>query len=414
MHSQILHTREHCTDSSLTPEELVCLAKEENKLVDSIDHRAGSFKAGYFVGLSWMIERQRVLQISPKLDNETQKLDYLRLLSESLKHPEALTHGKDLFEIQFDQPSIEIRQQDDLITPLIVVYFLQTVQTIVRKGLKKGYYHVERNLQSAVKGKVLVAQTVKQNVLKNRALHTICSYDEFGINHSENRTIKKALLFVFRYLNMNRASYESLFPVLDFILPAFEKVDEHIGIKEIKRARKNPFFSEYSSAVDLSIMILRRFGYNLNTVNGDIETKTPPYWIDMTKIFEFYVLGKLKEVLGNKDIIFQAKANYGDLDYLRTTVGQELVIDAKYKRIYQSDQYDIKNIRQLSGYARDGKVLKTLSIPKADWGNAYLNCLIVYPDQNAPSTLMGRKLLEKPITHFEKFYKIGISLPTIQ
>ena len=70
---------------------------------------------------------------------------------------------------------MKIDQEQDLLTPLLVVQFLRIVKEIVRKGLKKSYYKVAQNLYGKVKGKILVAQTIKQNVLKNKALNTVCS-----------------------------------------------------------------------------------------------------------------------------------------------------------------------------------------------------------------------------------------------
>ena len=82
------------------------------------------------------------------------------MLFSCLKHPEVAQNTEGLFEIKFENPFIEIEQKQDLLTPLLVVQFLQVVKSIVRKGLKKSYYKVERNLNARVKGKVLVAENV--------------------------------------------------------------------------------------------------------------------------------------------------------------------------------------------------------------------------------------------------------------
>ena len=115
------------------------------------------------------------------------------MLFSALKHPEVAKHTEDLYEIKWKDSPIEISQQQDLLTPLLVVQYLSLVKEIVRKGLKKSYYKVERNLHAKVKGKVLISQTIKQNLLKNKPLHTYCSFDEFGLNNLENKLLKKAL-----------------------------------------------------------------------------------------------------------------------------------------------------------------------------------------------------------------------------
>lgn len=47
--------------------------------------------------------------------------DYLKMLFGCLKHPEVTKEVKELFEIKWDKPEIEIDQKQDLLTPLLVV-----------------------------------------------------------------------------------------------------------------------------------------------------------------------------------------------------------------------------------------------------------------------------------------------------
>jgi 5-methylcytosine-specific restriction enzyme subunit McrC len=414
MPERIIHINEHQFSSSLSEEELITLLKEPNKLIESVDIPNKRFQTGYFIGLNWLADTGKVLYVTPKLDSASKQIDYLSMLSESLKHPEIIKYADDLFKIEFDKPSIKINQQQDLITPLVIVYFLQVVQVIVRKGLKKGYFKVENNIFGKVKGKILVSKTLKQNVFKSKNLNTVCSFDDFGLNHPENRILKKALLFLQRYLKMSQHRDEGLEAVLNFILPAFEKVDENISINEVKSVRHNPFYSEYSKAVELAIIILKRFGFNINFIKENEEIEVPPFWINMPLVFELYVLGKLKDALGRKDVIFQSGANYGELDFLRITMGKETVIDSKYKPQYKDGRYEIEDIRQLSAYARDTGTLRKLSISPSEWGHTVIDCLIVYPDQTAESSLTENRLFAKPVKQFEKFYKVGISIPEIQ
>lgn len=413
MPNEFIHTSEHATISSLSEEQLVCLLKENNKLIASVNLSEKCFQTGYYIGLSWITMKQKVLYITPKLDNDEQSIDYLKMLSMCLTYPEILKHGDDLFEIQFDQPTIKIKQQEDLITPLLIVYFLQLVQAIVRRGLKKGYYKTKNNLFATVKGKVLVSDTVKSNVFRNRALNTFCSYEECSANIPENRIIKKALLSILRYLKINTNSDRDLSSILNFVLPAFENVNENIKTSEVKFTRHNPFYSEYSKCIDISIMVLKRFGFNINFIKENEEVEIHPFWINMPKIYEMYVLGKLKEALGRNHIIFQADGNYGELDFLRTTPGKEMVIDAKYKPQYKTEGYLIEDVRQLSGYARDLGTLRKLQIAKKDWNKTVLDCLIIYPDQLANKDINPKDLLKTPIPQFIKFYKMGLSIPII-
>ncbi len=413
MLSQIISTYEHCTIDSLSEEVLVELLKQQPKLIDLINLKDKSFKTGYFIGLDWLVNTGEALYVKPKLDKNSNPTHYLKILGLCLNHPEILVHTEQLFEIEFDKKPIKINKTDDHITPLIIVQFLRLVQTIVKKGLRRTYYKTESNIRNSIKGKILVSKTIKQNQLKNKLLHTYCTYDEFGINSPENRLIKKGLQFVLKYTKLIHNDNINFSPVLNFILPAFEKVDDNIEPHHLGNINFNPFYKDYTEAIRLAKLILKRFGYNINAINKNEEIEVPPFWIDMSKLFELYVLSKLKESLGAKEIIFQSNAKYGFLDFLRTTEGNEMIIDAKYKLDYKKGEYNIDDIRQLSAYARDKGVLEKLSIEKTKWQQTVLNCIIIYPDDNAQQKIVKAELLSFPITQFEKFYKLGIGIPTI-
>lgn len=417
MLSNLISIAEHQTNNSLTEDELICLLKEDNRLIECIDLNERTLQAGYYIGVSWIVNKSKILYVKPKLDNEVGKVDFLKMLSVCLKYPEVLLDADKFFEIKFDEPTIKIQQQKDLITPLLMMYFLQLVKNIVKKGLKKQYYRITRNRHVTIKGKILVATNLKKNIFKDNPLDTVCSYYEFGINNPENRIIKKALLFIFRYLKVVKLNNEEFSPLMNYILPLFEPVEEDISFEELKSVTHNPFFSEYSKAVDLSVQILKRFGFNINLIQKNEEIDIPPFWIDMSKLFELYVLGKLKDALGANEILFQAQGKYGQLDFLRITKGNEMVLDAKYKPRYireTSAQEVIDDVRQLSAYARDTGMLDKLSIDRSLWKKTVLRCIIIYPDQQASADINPEELTKYPIPQFERFYKIGISLPTIK
>ena len=413
MAENIIYTHEHSTLSFFNEDELVSLLKEENKLIDCINLHKGTLKTSYYIGLSWMPGNKTVLYNTPKIDKENQRVDYLKMLADCLLFPEIINHSDDLFKIHFDEPAIKINKHDDHITPLTAIYFVRLVRIIVKKGLKRSYYKVEKNLNTRIKGKVLVSQSLKQNFLRNKTLYTTCSYEEFGINNFENRLIKKALVFILRYVNVNNNQFKNINLALDYILPAFQEVDENISLSEIKKIKHSSFYSEYSKAVDLALYLLRRFGYNINIIDAEKHIEVLPFWINMPKIYELYVLGKLKDACGNENIVFQFYANYGELDFLRITDGKEMVIDAKYKPYYRYQSYIIDDVRQLSGYARDIKTFRRLKISEQNWTNTALDCLIIYPEQNSKPFIEEEDLKSHPIIEFQNFYKLGLKLPTI-
>lgn len=367
-------------------------------------------KIGYFVGVDWIEMNQTALYVSPKLNDVNKEVDFIKMLFSSLRHSDVAKEINELFEVKWDLPFIEIQQKQDLLTPFLVVEFLSLIKIIVRKGLKKSYYKVEQNLHSKVKGKILVGKSIKLNLQQNKNLYTYCSYDEFGLNNKENRLLKKALTFVKRYLpnyaHLN--NHKELQNTFNFINPAFHEVSDEIDLSEIKYSKTNVFYKEYEPAIRLAKHILKRFGYNISNTEKD-KIKTPPFWIDMSKLFELYALGLLKDRFHNQ-VKFQYKHYGSELDFLLKTFEYQMVIDAKYKTIYVNGSKN-EDIRQVSGYARLRKIYEALGKEQGE----VIDCLIIHPDQeNGLDNLANVNLKAIEIERYYDVYKIGIKLPYIK
>lgn len=373
----------------------------------------------YCIGVDWLDEKSAIC-ISPKLNSRrTQKkiklveVDYIRMLFSSLKYIETKDEINDLFEIKWDKPEIEINQTQDFLTPLLIIQYLNILKVIVRKGLKKSYYKVECNLNSRVKGKVLVGKTIKQNALKNKQLYSYCQYDEFGINGIENRLLKKALMFIRRYLpNFDKLNHGDFTKdIFNYLTPAFESVSESVDLNEMKHLKTNAFYKEYEEASRLAKLILKRFGYNISNVEKQ-TIYTPPFWIDMSKLFEYYVLGLLKKEYPNEgEVKFQFICKGHELDYLLKSKQYQMVVDAKYKPHYRNSNIDKEDFRQISGYARLKKVYKALD---KNYGSM-IDCLIIYPDLIVETNnLKDLKSKNNRIEKYIGFYKIGVKVPLLE
>lgn len=381
-------------------------------------------QTSYFIGVDWLSERkEKVIYVQPKLNRGHEQLDYIKMLFALISHPETFNYIDDIYEIKWDEEYIEIENKQDHLTPLLVVQFLQILRQIVQKGLKRTYYKVERNLYGKVKGKVMVASTIKHNILKNKQLNTYCSFDEFGINGLENRLLKKALVFVQRYLNTYKIDTQAgLTNLFNYINPAFGDVCDDVSLHEVKYSKDNVFYKDYKKGIKLAKLILKRFGYNITNTQQQQLIKTPPFWIDMSKLFELYVLGILKDKFPG-EIFYQYGSNkhetyYGQPDFLLKNESEQIIVDAKYKRHYNADiidfnEYLIKDIRQLSGYGRDNRIMKFLK----DKNPCIIDCLIIYPD-NEYLKEDGKPIIsfeeKKDISQFSRFFKLAVKLPVIK
>jgi len=373
----------------------------------------GNLWSSYYIGIDWIKEKESYIAVEPKIEN----LDYVKMFVHCLHHSEISKFIKEVYHIDFQKAQIETQNANWDLTPFLVVHFLSLVETITKQGLKRNYIVREENLSSKIKGKILFSQQLKINIVSKREDRIYCRFQEYSIDCLENRLLKKALLFVQRYTikHLDKEKYKLLFQKQNRLLSAFENISGDISYSEIKRIKINALYKEYVEAIDLAKQILRRFGYSyMNTYNTE-EKKLPPFWIDMSKLFELYVYSLLKDAYGSKimyqlseDGKRQTRGHYGDIDFMK--LDDKILIDTKYKEIYTQDgRYVIDNIRQLSGYARDWGVLKKLDITS---DNEVIDCVIIYPDKTSNDNFKDKELKETSIRQFTKFYKCGIKLPS--
>ena len=375
-------------------------------------------QAGYYIGALWLVKHHKFVYIEPKMNKEQiaegsssqeewAEIDYLKmLLSITGLDPK---DTQDLIKIYWDEPPITIEQQKDTLTPFLMVQFLLLLKRIVRKGLKKSYYTVEENLNSRIKGKIQLAKHLKQNVFKNKLTAHVCRYQEFGMDNLENRFLKKVLQFIISFKNTH-ANYfagndKSIRELITYCSPYFELISEEINIENLKKLTTNTFFKEYEEAIRIGKHILKRFSYNI-TETTQQKVTIPPFCIDMPKLFELYVYKKLQEQFGREAVTYHLTADYTELDFLLNTPEYKMVIDAKYKPIYE-DSRVIDDIRQVSGYARLERVYQKLGLKDS---NELIDCLIIYPSLDEDTNF---NLKDKKIAGYRNIYKQSISIPLI-
>lgn len=421
------------------------------------DKKEYKLTADYYVGLDWLIEGKVPLYVEPKINTaltsyfeevaeeedgfsgkrpkkgvdknniqsgEVKEIDYLKMLLQILSVERCAQETKKLVYIDWQAPTIPITSTKyDQLTPFLIVQFLRLLKAIVRKGLKKSYYKIQRNLNNRVKGKILVGSHIKKNVFKNRLTTNYCEYEEFGIDSTENRFLKKVLRFASSFVenhrNLFRDNLDDVQQLIRFCRPAFQKVGSRLKEYELKNIRFNPFFKEYEEALNIGQHILKRFSYSLTKTTED-KTEIPPFWIDMPQLFELYFYYKLlnSNPESQSKVCFQYSTYGNALDFLITEEGCEMIIDTKYKPYYNKGRIH-EDIRQVSGYARLNKVRKRLGLQGSD---EIIDCLIIYPkigegirEETYKLPKLKEALVEKnQIKMYHKVYKLGIDLPLIE
>ena len=408
----------------------------------------------YFVGIDWLTkDKSRYIQVEPKLnskvveffervskednenisENEIQQrnkkakeeietsskdyeIDVIGMLMQVMSHPEVSKHTNNLLLIDWEDKEIEITQKQDLLTPFLVVQFLNLLKEITRKGLKKSYYKKQENLRNRVKGKILVGEQIKQNIFKNRLTNTVCEYQVFGEDSLENRFLNKVFIFCTNYVENHNIYFKGKNNIswfINYIRPSFEHIGTDINLQEIRNYKHNPFFKEYKEAIKIGQQILKRFSYNITKTTNE-KLSTPPFWIDMPKMFELYVYAQfLKDnpELNADNFNYQFSTNGNALDFLICISDKKIVVDTKYKLKYNYSQIH-EDIRQVAGYARLNKVRN--QSPKS---SDEVPCLIIYPkpiETEVNTKLVLNNLPVEKINAYHKVCKIGINLPIIK
>ena len=396
-----------------------------------------NLKAHYYIGASWFIKDKCAFVVKPKVE-----VDYIKLFMTALElnSENEAAYFSNYYYIDFEKPAIKTNALDNVITPLLILHYISLLRHLVSKGLKKGYVVREENLQSKIRGRILLQRHLTKNVFAKREDRVSCRFQEFTEDIPENRILKKALSFSVRFINQLpsfKSHLQELTPQLSMIGSAFENVSEEVTIAQVK-VNAGKIFRHYESAIKVAKLILRHFDYSIDNASGTAQS-VRPFCIDMPRLYEMYVLNLLRKAYGDK-IQFQVKGyRKTQVDYIKVSDDEKLIIDAKYKPQYNEGNQGILNdIQEISRYARDEKILKALGWNPKDEstkGNYFPKCLIIYPDPNtifkredgdpegADELKMeemvggfstGKILCEASrykIPGFEDFYKIAVPLP---
>jgi 5-methylcytosine-specific restriction enzyme subunit McrC len=334
---KILQIKEHSKFDNITSEEIIKPLSLDFSCSDNeikFLKLNPNFETTYFIGIDWLVENKVALVVEPKIE----KLDYLKMFMECFNNDLISKDLSRIYKIYFNKKPIELSTSKFELTPLMVIHFLNILNNIVKRGLKKDYIRVENNLQSKVKGKILFNKTLKTNIFKGRKDRNYCNYQEYSNDCIENQILKKALLFVNAYLTKHFQQDKELLHSLNYCLGAFADVSEDVEVKRIKQFKINPLYKEYSEALRLAKMIFQRFSYSITEVVKVRDNKIPPFYIDMSLLFELFVFSKLRKEFG-RNILYQSKGRYGYTDFLK--IDEKIIIDTKYKL-----KYDEKTSRE--------------------------------------------------------------------
>lgn len=383
------------------------------------DWRATEFVLSYYVGADWIDKKKGLaMMVRPKITG----IDFQTMFMKCFENREVSKDLDKLFFIRTEDEPIEIPADAFQLEPLILVFFMNLAQRIVRKGLKHDYILREERLNAQIKGKLLMSRYVKHGLAQQRPDRTECRYQEYHVDCLENRIIKAALLLCRDMITRHEMALGShLLPLQQMYrnaIVAFGEVSSEVTLQDLHRVHVNPVFKDYKEAMPLAKMIIRHQGH---LVEGDKRKRTqkvPPFIINMPILFERYAYCLLAERYGTRTIGYQEGCGDSIMDF--TKKDEHMVLDTKYIASW-SEHTDHENARQLSGYARRTALRsKYLSPPAEDF---LCPCVVLYPSADGLATLKDLPDLWldehafpsfpalQQLTEYQKFYKLPILLP---
>lgn len=366
--------------------------------------------ASYFIGAAWLVPDELAVVVTPKLPD----IDFVQMFLAALEvdTQKESNYFAQCYGIQFDEPQIETHEELNQLTPLLVLHFISLLERLVKHGLKKDYLLHEENLKAKVKGRILFGKHLKTNVFQQRSDRMYCQYQEYTDDVPENRLLKKALLFSERILDRcDSLKRQSLYPDLQLRLnrlkASFSHISDDIEPYQVQKLSSNKLFKGYKEAIKVAKMILRRFDYSIREASSE-QHSTPPFWIDMARLYEMWVWKQLQNS-SIYPVLFQEVGSYRRQVADFVIKEEKLILDAKYKPNYMNENWvDVEDIRELSGNARDERLLPNLP---EDYSP---RCIILYPgntDELKPESDVLFEQQGRKIPHYRNFYKISVPLP---
>jgi 5-methylcytosine-specific restriction endonuclease McrBC regulatory subunit McrC len=357
----------------------------------------GEISASHFTGAMWLdAEKKLELLVKPKLP----QLALVSMLLKISSDPEFTAYNEtSFFRFYSEQPSITVSRSDDLSIFQIAV-FLQSLQTLCRRHLRSRFFRESENLTGKIKGRLLISRHFDLNISQGRLDRAFCSYENISINCLENQILKSALQVCAKFLNQNFPNFKdhTLWSWIKFCESSLAAVENRVILDtDFKAIKFSGVFSFYKDSINLARMILKRFSTDPGSTL--IESgKTVPYWIDMNKLFEFYVRATVKNSLPktfwsmrkyrSRKNIFSSTPDLKITKFFepdiwldkKGDVSKCMILDAKYKPWLTIDQRS--DIHQILAY---GKVFNAeglgIVFPK------YKD----FPDKIPPLSVSGEK-----------------------
>ena len=356
-------------------------------------HRRGQkIYSGNFIGAVWIGEGdyRAPLVVSSKFEN----LDYLQMYLDCAADKKVGARLGNCFSIWPEQSSIEA--DDAVFSELIVCAFLRELNDLCRRRLRRYFTTEEANLFGKVKGKIMLARQLRDNIPRARAANVWCRYNTASPDFLENRVLRAALEKSAKFLARPQMRKKLDLP-RRWIAAARVSLAgvsvEKIFVRDFACLRKTGVFAPYQRPLQLARMVLQ-------TLGGDPRAKfempkcVAPFALNSAKLFERYAELCLREKYPGLQASKEGKNIPGDDAGFNVSIRPDFwlpktdgsparIIDAKYKEISLETAPKRDDVYQLVAYSRHRNFVEDrLKCDRAD----EIKLELVYPETEKSET----------------------------
>lgn len=306
------------------------------------------------------------IEIYPKIDREGDEVSWKKVLIQMLKSCNKLkasTYG-----------DANVSRQNLNLLELYFSIYLSELSGLIKQGLIKQYRKESSNI-NALKGKIKFSQNINLNLVHQERFYT--EHQIYDKDHSLHQILCAALGVVEEFTRGT-----NLYNSCKVVQLGFPKVSEiKITKKLLDGFKLNRKAKAYSKAYDIARLILLNYSPDISAG----REKMLALLFDMNKLWEEYVVIKLRDALEHSDYILTAQANKSfwghntlQPDIVISSKNDKediLIIDTKWK--CPGSAASVQDLRQMYTYNRFWNVSRAVLLypgePKMNEFEEYLN-----------------------------------------
>ncbi len=370
----------------------------QNKKTLGLHEKDSGYAPGNFIGMVWIGEGENKTVLL--VDSKFPTMNYIEMFAECAADSVVGEHINCL-DFWADEDLINVENDNDFLL-LTAIAFLHELNTLCKRHLRRHFLHERQNFVGKIKGKILIGENLRQNIIRHRPDRIFCEYQSVSNDILENRILRTALEKAARCIaeHKNKNNNENYLSRQQEWIRACRAHLNGVSIVHIKQrdfaaVRIRGVFAHYKRPLNLAKAVLQQFGFN---PQQDIkqQTQTPPFALNSAKLFECYAELQLRKQCSQLKALYSRnhdiKGGEDDKDsfsvlvrpdfYVEGDKQQPQIIDAKYKYTHDKKNPDKRKIEQPDIYQVVAYSQHLEILNKINSNGQKIKLSLVYPSVN--------------------------------